>query len=72
MNVKVFKLMLGETNEKHGLNKSTCNSKQKWNRDECRCECKELDDMGSCKNDTARILVRVIVNVKMRVKLTNI
>ena len=28
--------------------------------------------MGSCKNDTARILVRVTVNVKMRVKLTNI
>ena len=28
-----------------------CNSKQKWNHDECRCECRELDDWGSCKND---------------------
>ena len=24
--------------------------KQKWNHDECCCECKELDDWCSCKN----------------------
>ena len=29
---------------KCGLNQSVCNSKQKLNRDEFRCECKELDD----------------------------
>ena len=33
------------------LNESVCNSKQKWNRGECRCECKELDDWGFYKND---------------------
>ena len=26
-------------------------SKQKWNHDECWCECKELDDWSSCKDD---------------------
>ena len=35
---------------KCGLNESGCNSKQKWNHNECRCECKELDDWGTCKN----------------------
>ena len=25
------------------LNESVCNLKQKWNRDECCCECKETD-----------------------------
>ena len=55
MNVKVFNLMSG-VNEtrflaqhescecKSGLNESICYSKQKWNRHERRCECKELDD----------------------------
>ena len=33
------------------LNEIACNSKQKWIHDKCRCECKELDDWGSCKND---------------------
>ena len=33
------------------LNESLCNSKQKWNHDECWCECKELDDWSSCKDD---------------------
>ena len=28
------------------LNGSACNSKQKYNHDECLCECKELDDFG--------------------------
>ena len=30
---------------------SVCNSKQKWNNDECWCEHKELDDWSSCKDD---------------------
>ena len=51
-NLKVFTLMSGvnETKilvqhesckHKCGLNESVCNSKQKWNHDECRCEYKE-------------------------------
>ena len=34
-----------------GLNESVCNSRQKWDHDECQCKCKELDDKGSCKNN---------------------
>ena len=37
MNAKAFNLMSGK--------------KQKLNHDEFRCECKGLDDWGSCKND---------------------
>ena len=29
---------------KYGLNETVCNSKQKWNCDECQCKFKELDD----------------------------
>ena len=36
---------------KCGLNKSVCDSKQKWNHDEFWFECKELDDWGSFKKD---------------------
>ena len=25
-----------------------CNSKQRWNKNKCRCECKELIDKGVC------------------------
>ena len=34
---------------KCGLNESICISKQKWDHDDCQCECKELDDWGSCE-----------------------
>ena len=30
------------------LDNITCNSKQRWNKDKCRCECKELIDKGVC------------------------
>ena len=30
------------------LNGIVCNNKQKWNKDKCRCECKELIDKGTC------------------------
>ena len=30
------------------LDKINCNSKQRWNEDKCRCECKELIDKGVC------------------------
>ena len=52
------------------MNESICNSKQKWNCDECQCECKELADCGSCEKDW--VLVHVIVSVIKHVKLTNI
>ena len=29
---------------------SVCNHEQRWNKDKCRCECKELIDKGSCDN----------------------
>ena len=62
MNAKLFHLMswLNKTRFfvqhqscecKCRLNEILCNSKQKWIHDKCRCECKELDDWGSCKND---------------------
>ena len=36
---------------KCGLNENARDLKKKWNRDECQCECKELDDQGSSKHD---------------------
>ena len=30
------------------LNSIVCNNKQHWNKNKCRCECKELIDKGVC------------------------
>ena len=30
------------------LNAIVCNEKQIWNKNKCRCECKELIDKGIC------------------------
>ena len=30
------------------LDAIVCNNKQRWNKDKCRCECKELIDKGVC------------------------
>ena len=30
------------------LDAIVCNNKQRWNKDKCRCECKELIDKGIC------------------------
>ena len=30
------------------LDQIICNSKQRWNKDKCRCECKELIDKSVC------------------------
>ena len=60
MNVKVFNLMSGVDETKFSvqhesceykcvLNGSLCNTNQKQNHDKCRCECKELNDWGSCE-----------------------
>ena len=45
------------------LDKIICNSKQRWNEDKCRCECKELIDKGYAIKDLFGILVTVSVNV---------
>ena len=57
LNVKVFNL-LSRTNERRHiiwhetckcicrLDAIVCNNKQRWNKDKCRCECKELIDKG--------------------------
>ena len=59
LNVKVFNLM-SRTNETRSikshetcksicrLNKIICNNKQRWNKDQCRCECKKIIDEGVC------------------------
>ena len=57
LNVRVFNLMSGTNETRHiewhetcrcicRLDKIICNSKQRWNEDKCRCECKELIDKG--------------------------
>ena len=61
MNIKVVNLMPGVNETKFivqhesceckcELNESVCNSKQKWNANECWCGCKELLDWSSCKD----------------------
>ena len=67
MNVKVFNNLNSGVNEtrfliqhesqesKCGFNGSACNSKQELNHDEYSCDCKELDQWGSCKNDYMQI-----------------
>ena len=62
INVKVFNLM-SRTNEirhiewyetckyKCRLYPSVCNKKQRWNKDKCRCECKELTDKSRCDTE---------------------
>ena len=63
------------------MNARVCNSKQKWNHDKCRCECKELDDWSSCTdvymwdlstcyckyNKTCKIVIRHVklMNIKI-------
>ena len=59
LNVKVFNLM-SRTNETRSikwhetcecicrLNKIICNNKERWNKEKCICECKELIDKGVC------------------------
>ena len=59
LNVKVFNLLTLTNKTKHikwheickcicRLDKIICNSKQRLNKDKCRCECKELIDKGVC------------------------
>ena len=59
INVKVFNLIskINETRHmkwlktcrcKCRLGASVCNNKQRWSKDKCRCECKELIDKEMC------------------------
>ena len=59
LNVKVSNLVSRNNETRHvkwhetckcicRLDKIICNSKQRWNKDKCRCECKELIDKGVC------------------------
>ena len=59
LNIKVFNLMTLTNETSHiewhetcrcicRLDKIIFNSKQRWNKDKCRCECKELIDKGVC------------------------
>ena len=62
INVKVFNL-ISRTNEtryiewhepckcKYRLDASVCNNKQRWNKDKCRCECKELIHKAICDKE---------------------
>ena len=57
VNVKVFNLMSNNNETKYmkwhetckcicRLDKIICDNKQRWNKDKCRCECKELNLMS--------------------------
>ena len=80
INIKVFNLMSRINERRHvkwcetckckcTLGASVCNSKQRWNKDKCRFECKELTKEYVTK-DLFGILV--IVNVINHVMLENI
>ena len=58
-NFKVFNLMLRTNKTRHiqwhgtckfecRLDAIVCNNEQRWNKNKCRCECKELIDKGVC------------------------
>ena len=59
INVRVFNLMSRTNETRHiklhqscryvcRLDVSVCNNKQSWNKDKCRCECRELIDKDRC------------------------
>ena len=82
LDVKVFNLMSRNNETRHTkwhktckcicrLDKIMCNNKQRWNEDNCRCECKELIKVYVIK-DLFGILVIPNVNVIKIVILVNI
>ena len=55
------------------LTSAVCNSRQIWNEDKCRCECKEdLINKMVCDKDIFGILVIVHANVINYATLVNI
>ena len=83
LNVKVFN-MISRTNETRHikwhetckcicrLDSIICNSKQQWNEDKCRCECKELIDKDCVIKDIFGIQVIASVNAINLAILVNI
>ena len=54
------------------LDASVYNSKQRWNDDKCRCECKELIDKSICDKGFIWNLITVNVNAINHMILVNI
>ena len=83
LNVKVFSVM-SRTNETRPikwhesckcicrLNENICNNKQRWNKDKCRCKCKELIDKMYAIKDLFGTQVIVSVNAINHLILVNI
>ena len=74
LNVRVFNVMSRTNKTRHiechevckykcRIDESACNSKQSWNEDKRRCECKEL--IGKSVSDEGFIWNPVIVNVNV-------
>ena len=57
---------------KYRLDASVCNNKQRWNNDNCQCECKKLIYKGVCNKDMFGILVTVNMNAINHVILVSI
>ena len=83
LNIKVFNLISINNETRHiewrktckckcKFGANICNNKQRWNKDEYRCECKELIDKGVCDKGFIWVLVILSVNVIKRVVLLNI
>ena len=82
LNVKVFNLM-SRTNEtknikwhetckcEYRLDAIVCNNKQRWKKNKCRCECKELIDKVYLIKDLFGIPVIANANVVNHVILVN-
>ena len=82
LNVKVFNLM-SRTNETKNINwhetckceyrldAIVCNNKQRWKKNKCRCECKELIDKVYLIKDLFGIPVIANANVVNHVILVN-
>ena len=49
LNVTIFFVQHELCQSKCRLNGHVCNSKEKWNHDKCRCECKKSINQISCK-----------------------
>ena len=54
------------------LDAIVCNNKQRWSKDKCICECKELVDKAYMIKDMLGILVIANVNVISHVILVSI
>ena len=75
--VKVFNLISRINETRHIIWHETCicicrltasvfNSRQRWNEDKCRCECKELIDKGICDASGIYLFgILVLVNVNV-------